>query len=99
MCVEPRLVSAGGPLPAVWALGLLLSRESRSHVRSGTRSTIRASYARGTADDNALAIFKAANGARGSSFLDPDTVVIHPTNWQAIRTAAPLTEAGEATAG
>jgi HK97 family phage major capsid protein len=44
-------------------------------------------YARGTADDNALAIFKAANGTRGSSFLDPDTVVIHPTNWQAIRTA------------
>ena len=44
-------------------------------------------YARGTADDNALAVFKAANGARGSSFLEPDTVVIHPTNWQAIRTA------------
>jgi HK97 family phage major capsid protein len=42
-------------------------------------------YARGTADDNATAIFKAANGTRGSSFLDPDTVVIHPTNWQAIR--------------
>jgi len=44
-------------------------------------------YARGTADDNALAIFKAANGTRGSSFLEPDTVVINPTNWQAIRTA------------
>ena len=44
-------------------------------------------YARGTADDNALAVFKAANGTRGSSFLEPDTVVIHPTNWQAIRTA------------
>ena len=44
-------------------------------------------YARGTADDNALAIFKAANGTRGSSFLEPDTVVIHPTNWQAVRTA------------
>jgi HK97 family phage major capsid protein len=42
-------------------------------------------YARGTADDNATALFKAANGTRGSSFLDPDTVVIHPTNWQAIR--------------
>jgi HK97 family phage major capsid protein len=44
-------------------------------------------YARGTVDDNALAIFKAANGTRGSSQLEPDTVVIHPTNWQAIRTA------------
>jgi HK97 family phage major capsid protein len=44
-------------------------------------------YARGTVDDNALAIFKAMNGARGSSQLEPDAIVIHPTNWQAIRTA------------
>jgi HK97 family phage major capsid protein len=44
-------------------------------------------YARGTVDDNALALFKAANGTRGSSQLDPDTIVINPTNWQAIRTA------------
>jgi len=44
-------------------------------------------YARGTVDDNALAIFKAANGTRGSSFLNPDVVVINPSNWQAIRTA------------
>ena len=43
-------------------------------------------YARGT-DDSALAIFKAANGVRGSSFLDPTVCVIHPTNWQTIRTA------------
>ena len=41
-------------------------------------------FARGTVD-NAEAIFRAANGTRGSSQLDPDTVVIHPTNWQAIR--------------
>lgn len=41
-------------------------------------------YARGTLS-NEEAIFRAANGARGSSFLDPDTVVIHPTNWQTIR--------------
>ncbi len=44
-------------------------------------------YARGTADDNALALFKAMNGTRGSSQLDPDGIVVHPTNWQAIRTA------------
>jgi HK97 family phage major capsid protein len=42
-------------------------------------------YARGTVDDNAVAIFKAANGTRGSSFLSPDTVVIHPNNWQTTR--------------
>lgn len=50
------------------------------------RNTV-GTYARGTVDDNALAIFKAANGTRGSSQLDPDALVIHPTNWQAIRTA------------
>lgn len=44
-------------------------------------------YARGTVDDNALALFKAMNGTRGSSQLDMDAIVIHPTNWQAIRTA------------
>lgn len=44
-------------------------------------------YARGTVDDSALALFKAMNGTRGSSFLEPDAIVIHPTNWQAIRTA------------
>jgi hypothetical protein len=32
-----------------------------------------------------MAIFRAANGTRGSSFLNPDTVVIHPSNWQPIR--------------
>jgi HK97 family phage major capsid protein len=52
----------------------------------GTGRTI-GTYARGTTDSNAVAVFKAANGVRGSSFLDPDTVVIHPTNWQAIRLA------------
>ena len=30
-------------------------------------------------------VFKAANGVRGSSFLDPDTLVINPTSWQNIR--------------
>lgn len=44
-------------------------------------------YARGTVDDNALALFKAMNGTRGSSQLDVDAIVVHPTNWQAIRTA------------
>ena len=44
-------------------------------------------YARGTVDDNATALFKAMNGVRGSAFLDVDAIVIHPTNWQAIRLA------------
>ena len=70
--------------------------ETQLLLGSGTAPTLQGfvasgrtigTYARGTADDNALAIFKAANGARGSSFLEPDAVVIHPTNWQAIRTA------------
>lgn len=42
-------------------------------------------YARGTVDSNIIALFKAMNGTRGSSQLDPDAIIIHPTNWQAIR--------------
>ena len=51
----------------------------------GTTRTI-GTYNRGT-DDNATALFRAMNGTRGSSQLDVDTIVINPTNWQAIRLA------------
>ena len=67
---------------------LLLGSGTAPALR-GLIATTRAigTYARGTADDNALALFKAMNGTRGSSFLDPDAIIIHPSNWQAIRTA------------
>jgi HK97 family phage major capsid protein len=42
-------------------------------------------FTRNAGTSNELAIFKAANGARGSSFLDPDTVIVHPSNWQPMR--------------
>jgi HK97 family phage major capsid protein len=43
-------------------------------------------YAGGTAAGNkAVQLFKAANGMRGSAFLEPDWFVIHPTDWQDIR--------------
>lgn len=42
-------------------------------------------YAAGTVDDNAVALFKAANGTRGSSFLEPDAIIMNPANWQATR--------------
>lgn len=42
-------------------------------------------FTRSAGTANELAILKAAVGTRGSSFLTPDTVVIHPTNYQAIR--------------
>ena len=42
-------------------------------------------WARGTVDNNATALFKAANGARGSSFLEPDAIVMNPANWEKIR--------------
>jgi HK97 family phage major capsid protein len=42
-------------------------------------------YAAGTVDDNAVAIFKALNGTRGSSFLEPTAIVMNPANWQATR--------------
>jgi HK97 family phage major capsid protein len=42
-------------------------------------------WARGTVDSNAVALFKAANGLRGSSFLEPDAIIMNPTNWQTAR--------------
>jgi HK97 family phage major capsid protein len=43
-------------------------------------------YAGGTAAGNrAEQLFKAMNGLRGSAFLEPDWIVIHPTDWEAIR--------------
>jgi HK97 family phage major capsid protein len=45
-------------------------------------------YARGTVDNNAIAVLKAAAGLRGSAFLDPDILVMHPSNWLATRLLA-----------
>jgi HK97 family phage major capsid protein len=44
-------------------------------------------YPRGTVDTNAVALFKAMNGQRGSAFLEPDFIVMNPANWQATRLA------------
>ncbi len=44
-------------------------------------------WARGTIDSNAVAIFKAMNGQRGSSFLEPSAVIMNPANWQTTRLA------------
>jgi HK97 family phage major capsid protein len=43
-------------------------------------------YAGGTAvGDRATQLFKAMNGLRGSAFIEPEWIVIHPTDWEAIR--------------
>jgi HK97 family phage major capsid protein len=43
-------------------------------------------YAGGTAAGNrAIQMFKAMNGLRGSAFLEPDWIVMHPTDYEAIR--------------
>jgi HK97 family phage major capsid protein len=43
-------------------------------------------YAGGTAAGNkAIQLFKAMNGLRGSAFLEPDFIVLHPSDWQDIR--------------
>ncbi len=44
-------------------------------------------YARGTVDSDAVALFKAMNGVRGSAFVEPEWIVMHPTDWQTIRLA------------
>jgi HK97 family phage major capsid protein len=46
-------------------------------------------YAGGTAAGNmAVQLFKAMNGMRGSAFIEPEWVVINPTDWQTIRLLA-----------
>lgn len=42
-------------------------------------------YAGGTVDNNAVVIFKALNGTRGSAFLEPDAIVMNPADWQETR--------------
>src|SRR5262245_46770518 len=43
-------------------------------------------YAGGTAAGNkAVQLFKAMNGLRGSAFLEPEWIVIHPTDYEQIR--------------
>jgi HK97 family phage major capsid protein len=45
-------------------------------------------YAGGTAaGSRAVQLFKAMNGQRGSAFVEPDWIVVHPTDWEAIRLA------------
>jgi Phage capsid family len=38
-------------------------------------------YTRLAADDNTVALAKVIANTRGSSFLQPDAVIMHPTNW------------------
>ena len=45
-------------------------------------------YARGTVDNNAVALLKAAAGVRGSANVEPDSVVLHPSNWLTTRLLA-----------
>ena len=42
-------------------------------------------YGRGTVEDNSVALLRAANGVRGSAFLEPDGVILHPDNWLTTR--------------
>jgi HK97 family phage major capsid protein len=42
-------------------------------------------YARGTVDNNAVAILRAIAGNRGSTNLEPDGIVMHPDNWLTTR--------------
>lgn len=63
----------------------LLSGDGTSPNISGFLDRAINTYAAGTVDNNAVALFKALNGTRGSSFLEPDTIVMHPSNWEATR--------------
>jgi HK97 family phage major capsid protein len=42
-------------------------------------------YTAGTADDRATQAFKAFNSMRGSAFLEPEWIVVHPDDYQILR--------------
>jgi HK97 family phage major capsid protein len=42
-------------------------------------------YPRGTVDNNAIALGKVVSNTAGSSFVMPDGIIMHPTNWLATR--------------
>jgi HK97 family phage major capsid protein len=42
-------------------------------------------YARGTVDNNAVALAKVVANTRGSSYVEPDAIVMSPANWMATR--------------
>lgn len=72
--------------------------EERQLLRGGGTNELVGLFSRGistlglgTAIANHVQIFRAAAGIRGSAFLDPDTVVLHPTNWVTSRLATDST--------
>lgn len=74
------------------ALFVKIEEEDQLLNGSGTAPNISGFFDRaintkaaGTVDDNAVALFKALNGTRGSSFLEPDTILMGPDTWQATR--------------
>jgi HK97 family phage major capsid protein len=42
-------------------------------------------YARLAADDNTVALLRVLNNTRGSSNLEPDAIIVHPSNWLTTR--------------
>jgi HK97 family phage major capsid protein len=73
--LETQLLSGSGTAPNI--RGLL----NRTGVQ--TQATITPLTAQKAID----AIYQAITDIRANAFLEPDAVVIHPTNWQLIRTA------------
>jgi HK97 family phage major capsid protein len=42
-------------------------------------------FAGTSVDDKATQLFKGANSMRGSAFIEPEWLILHPTDWQTIR--------------
>jgi HK97 family phage major capsid protein len=64
---------------------IVLGAGSGSNELAGIAGAGVNAYGRGTVDNNAVALFKAMNGQRGSAFMEPDWVVMNPANWQTTR--------------
>jgi HK97 family phage major capsid protein len=42
-------------------------------------------YTKAAADDNTVGLLRVLNNTRGSSFLEPDAIIMHPSNWLTTR--------------
>lgn len=64
---------------------IVLGAGSGSNELKGITGAGINTYGRGTVDNNAVALFKAMNGQRGSALLEPDWIAINPANYQSTR--------------
>ena len=75
------------------------ARRAATRCRASSRRRGVPVYAGGTAAGNkAVQLFKAMNGMRGSAFVEPEWIVMHPTDYQELIRLADATPPGSSSA-